>query len=172
MNESQTKGFDRPLSVCDELREELGLDEDESLRLLRQDERTILVEHLRETSGFAIRWDRGLVLSANVRAFPLADVLSMLHRSGKSGFLLFGFSDHEKAVYMHRGEVVFAASNQGVDRLGECRFRNGMLTLEQLRDAEQRWTPSERIGNQAPERRGRLVRLAWIGELHFTPHTD
>jgi hypothetical protein len=68
LNESQTKGFDRPLSVCDELREELGLDEDESLRLLRQDERTILVEHLRETSGFAIRWDRDLVLSANVRA--------------------------------------------------------------------------------------------------------
>ena len=87
MNESQTKGFDRPLSVCDELREELGLDEDESLRLLRQDEGTILVERVRETSGFAIPWDRDLVLSANVRAFPLADVLSMLHRSGKSGFL-------------------------------------------------------------------------------------
>lgn len=84
MNESQTKGFDRPLSVCDELREELGLDEDESLR---QDEGTILVERVRETSGFAIPWDRDLVLSANVRAFPLADVLSMLHRSGKSGFL-------------------------------------------------------------------------------------
>ena len=91
MNESQTKGFDRPLSVCDELREELGLDEDESLRLLRQDEGTILVERVRETSGFAIPWDRGLVLSANVRAFPLADVLSMLHRSGKSGFLLVRF---------------------------------------------------------------------------------
>ena len=73
---------------------------------------------------------------------------------------------------MHRGEVVFAASNQGVDRLGECMFRNGILTLEQLRDAEQRWAPSERIGNQAPERRGRLVRLAGIGEPHFTSHAD
>jgi hypothetical protein len=111
LNESQTKGFDRPLSVCDELREELGLDEDESLYLQRQDERTILVERVRETSGLAIPWERDLDLSANVRAFPLADVPSMLHRTGKSGFLMFGFSDHEKDVDMHRGEVVFAASN-------------------------------------------------------------
>ena len=163
MSESQTKHFRGPLSVCEELREELGLDANESLRLLREDDRTILVERVRETSGFAVPWDRDLVLSANVRAFPLADVLSMLHRAGKSGFLLFGFTDHEKAVYLHRGEVVFAASNQGVDRLGECMFRSGVLTLEQLRDAERRWTPSARLGKVLVECGVLTPRELWNG---------
>jgi hypothetical protein len=34
----------------------------------------------------------------------------------------------------------FAASNQRVDRLGECLLRAGVLTLEQLRD-ERRFSP-------------------------------
>lgn len=155
--------FRGTLSICDELRDQLGLDENESLRLLRAEDRTILVERVRETSGFAVPWDRDLVLSANVRAFPLADILSMLHRSGKSGFLLFGSADHEKSVFLHRGEVVFASSNQGVDRLGECMFRSGALTLEQLRDAEKRWNPNARLGKVLVESGVLTPRELWNG---------
>ncbi|MDP6980188.1 MAG: DUF4388 domain-containing protein [Myxococcota bacterium] len=134
--ELPSKPYPGPLSLNDELREQPGLEANDSLRLLQCDVRTVLLERVRETSGFAVPWDRDFVLSADVGAFPLADVLSLLHRANKSGFLLFGYADHEKAVYLHRGEVVFAASNQGVDRLGECLFRSGILTLEQLKDAE------------------------------------
>lgn len=157
------KKFSGPLFVCDELRDELGLAPNDSLRVLRSDVRTLLLERVSESAGFAVPWDRDLVLSASVQAFPLADLLSVLHRSSKSGFLLFGFSDHEKAVYLHRGEVVFAASNQGVDRLGECLLRSGILTLEQLRDAEKRWDPKARLGKVLVERGVLTPRELWDG---------
>ncbi len=163
VSELPSKPYPGPLSLSDELREQLELEANDSLRVLQRDVRTVLLERVRETSGFAVPWDRDLVLSANVRAFPLADVLSMLHRANKSGFLLFGYADHEKAVYLHRGEVVFAASNQGVDRLGECLFRSGILTLEQLQDAERRWSPNARLGKILVERNVLTPRELWNG---------
>lgn len=163
MNELPANPYSGPLSLSEELREQLEIGPNDSLRLLQADARTVLLERVSETSGFAVPWDRDLVLSANVRAFPLADVLSMLHRANKSGFLLFGYADHEKAVYLHRGEVVFAASNQGVDRLGECLFRSGILTLEQLKDAERRWSPNARLGKILVERGILTPRELWNG---------
>ncbi len=163
VSELSAKLFEGPLTLCDELRTELGLEANDTLRLLRADVRTLLLERVRESSGFAVPWDRDLVLSASVQSFPLADILSMLHRASKSGFLLFGFAEHEKAVYLHRGEVVFAASNQGVDRLGECLFRSGVLTLEQLRDAEKRWSPNHRLGKVLVEREVLTPRELWNG---------
>ncbi|MCP5043545.1 MAG: DUF4388 domain-containing protein [bacterium] len=163
MNEPSAKPYPGPLHLCDELREQLELGENDTLRLLQRDTRPVLLERVSEMSGFAVPWDRDLVLSASVRAFPLADVLSMLHRANKSGFLLFGYADHEKAVYLHRGEVVFAASNQGVDRLGECLFRIGILSLEQLRDAERQWSPNARLGKILVERGVLTPRELWNG---------
>jgi len=163
VSELPRKLHSRPLGLGDELREQLELGPNESLRVLQHDVRTILLERVREDPGFAVPWDRDLVLSANVRAFPLADVLSMLHRANKSGFLLFGYADHEKAVYLYRGEVVFASSNQDVDRLGECLFRNGILTLGQLQDAERRWSPNARLGKILVERNVLTPRELWTG---------
>ena len=163
MSEPPTNHFRGSLSLNDELREQLCLDENDSLRLLRGDSRTLLLERVTATSGFAVPWERDLVLSASVQSFPLADILSMLHRSTKSGFLLFGFADHEKVVYLYRGEVVFASSNQGVDRLGECLFRSGILTLDQLRDAEKRWDPNSRLGKILVERGVLTPRELWDG---------
>ena len=151
------------LGLGDELREQLGLDVDESLRVLSAGGRTVLLERTRGESTMAVPWDRDLVLTAEVRAFPLADVLSVIHGATKSGFLYFCRDDHRKAVYLHRGEVVFAASNQIVDRLGECLLRSGTLTLEQLRDVERCWSPPERFG-KVLVRRGILTpRGLWNG---------
>lgn len=163
LSELPAKPIQGPLTLSEELRSELGLEATDSIRLLHSDARTLLLERVRESTGFAVPWDRDLVLSASVQSFPMADILSMLHRSNKSGFLLFGFAEHEKAVYLHRGEVVFAASNQGVDRLGECLFRSGILTLEQLRDAEKRWTPNHRLGKVLVERGILSPRELWDG---------
>ena len=73
------------LALSDQLRTQLGFDEGDSARLLSADGRTLLIERVRETSGIAVPWDRDLVLNANVQAFPMADVLSLLHRANKSG---------------------------------------------------------------------------------------
>jgi hypothetical protein len=163
LSEQAANYFRGSLSINDELRGQLCLDDNDSLRILRCDSRTLLLERITATSGFAVPWDRDLVLSASVQSFSLADILSMLHRATKSGFLLFGFADHQKAVYLHRGEVVFASSNQGVDRLGECLFRSGILSLDQLRDAEKRWDPNSRLGKILVERGVLTPRELWDG---------
>jgi len=134
------------LSLDSELRKQLGIGEDESVRVIHRAGALILLERAGVGSSTAVPWDRDMVLSADVRAFPIADVLSLIHASGKSGFLLLSRGEQEKSVYFHRGEVVFAASNQRVDRLGECLLRSGKITLAQLREAETRWSPNARFG--------------------------
>ena len=90
--------------------------------------------------GPAVPWDRDLVLSGDVRSFPLADLLSLIHSAGKSGFVLFQHEKHEKAIYLNRGEVVFAESNLDTDRRGAFLLRSGRITHEQLALAERRWS--------------------------------
>lgn len=144
-------------------REQLGLAPEECLRVLDVGVRTVLLERSSGDAGSALPWNRELVFSANVRAFPLADVLALVHRAGKSGFLYFTHRDHAKAVYLHRGEVVFASSNLKVDRLGECLLRAGVISLAQLREAERRHTPSSRFGRIFVERGFLTPRELWHG---------
>jgi hypothetical protein len=142
---------DGQLDLSEELRDQLGLKEGESLRVLDNGERFLTMERVADEPGTPLPWDRELVMSADVRAFPLADLLKFIHSSGKSGFVLFTQDDHEKTVYLNRGEVVFASSNQHVDRIGESLLRNGVITLEQLQAADARWSPGVRFGKALVE---------------------
>lgn len=137
---------ERELRVDTDLREAIGLVGDESVRVLHRAGALVVLERTGRGASTAVPWDRDLVLTADVRAFAMAELLGLIHASGKSGFLLLVHGEEEKSVYFHRGEVVFAASNQRVDRLGECLLRAGTITLTQLREAEARWTPDARFG--------------------------
>ena len=64
---------------------------------------------------------------------------------------------------MSRGEVVFAASNQRIDRLGHSLVRAGALSLEQLRDAERGYRRGERFGKALVERGLLTPRELWSG---------
>ncbi len=150
------------LKLSSQQRKWLGIEEDESVRVLNTGTRTILLERS-GLGGSAVPWDRDLVMSLDVRAFSIADVLHLLHSSSKSGFVFFEDGDHEKSVYMHRGEVVFAASNQTVDRLGECLLRNGVITLEQHREAKNAYSPTARFGKILVERGFLTPRELWNG---------
>jgi hypothetical protein len=143
-------------------RQWLGLEAEDSVRLLARSSRLILLERSRGASA-AFPWDRELVLTADVRAFPVADLLHMLHASARSGFLFFENGSHEKAVYLHRGEVVFASSNQAVDRLGECLLRAGAITLEQYREAKRLYSPPGHFGKILVERGFLTPRELWNG---------
>ena len=66
----------------------LGVEDEESVRVLNTGTRTILLERS-GLGGSAVPWDRDLVMSMDVRAFSIADVLHMLHSSSKSGFVFF-----------------------------------------------------------------------------------
>lgn len=104
-----------------------------------------------------------LALAADVRNLAVGDLLGMLHRSARSGLALFGFRDHAKAVYVHRGEVVFAASNLAGDRIGESLVRSGALSLEALRLAERSFAPGDRFGKTLVELGHVTPRELWHG---------
>ena len=148
--------------ITPEQRQALGLDEETSIRLLAKSSRAITLDCSRPGST-PFPWDRDLVLNADVRAFPIADLLYMIHAATKSGFLFFENGDHEKTVYLHRGEVVFATSNQVVDRLGECLLRSGVISLEQHREAKRLYRPPAHFGKVLVERGFLTPQEIWNG---------
>ena len=149
-------------SFSTESKEVLGLDPEEGLRVLARSGRAILLER-GDDAGTEVPADRDLVLSCDVRAFALADLLSLVHDAGKSGYLLFQYEGEEKAVWLSRGEVVFAASNLVPDRLGACLLRAGLIDQGQLDLAEQRYHPSTRFGKVVVELGILTPRELWNG---------
>jgi hypothetical protein len=144
------------------LRERFGLSELQTLRVLATTPRTLLLERTGPDST-PLPFDRDLVLTADVRAFPLADVLQLVHASAKSGFLYFEHGACAKTVYLHAGEVVFATSNQRVDRLGECLLRSGAISTEQLLEAERVYKPPAPFGRFLVELGFLSPRQLWDG---------
>ncbi|MFB3118778.1 MAG: DUF4388 domain-containing protein, partial [Myxococcota bacterium] len=141
----------------------LGLKEGESVRLLASGSKTILLERVEAGTSEALPWDRDLVLTADVGSFSLADILHLLHASSKSGFVFFDDGEHVKSVYLHRGEVIFATSNQKFDRLGECLVRSGAITPEQFAEARKAYTPASQFGKILVERGFLTSRELWGG---------
>jgi len=151
------------LEFSPEQRGWLDLGEDDSVRVLASGRHVILLERGGADSQVAMPWDRDLVMAADVRAFPLADVLNLVHTSAKSGFLFFEDDSHAKSVYLHRGEVVFATSNQSFDRLGETLLRVGMITPPQFDAARRSYSPASRFGRILVERGYLTPRELWSG---------
>ena len=148
------------IDLSEELRQQLGLGAQEELTLLEVSEAAVVLR--RGRSGEL--GQRGLpALRVDVATLPLADVLGAIHASGRSGLLEFRYRSHLKTVYLQRGEVVFATSNQRVDRLGECLLRAGVITLEQLRETERCFQPPGRFGKVLVERGFLTPRELWNG---------
>ena len=148
-----------------EQRRGLGLCEEESIRVLHATPRVLMLEKTR-SDAIPLPFDRDLVLSADVRAFSLADLLQLVHSSAKSGFLYFEHGDCVKTVYLHAGEVVFATSNQRVDRLGEVLLRSGMITVEQHLQADHDFRPPAPFGRFLVELGFLTPRQLWDGVKH------
>lgn len=153
-------GFVRSFST--ESKRALGLAPEEGVRLLARTGRAILLERAGD-SGLAVPTDRDLVLSSDLRSFPLADLLALLHDAGKSGYLLFASEGEQKAIYLRRGEVVFASSSLVADRLGACLLRAGLIDRDQLDLAERRYHPATRFGKVIVELGILTPRELWSG---------
>ena len=163
MAQDQAPGWERLLPLDDAIRKRLGLREDEGLRVLDLGVRTVLLERTQAPESSALPWDLDLSLIGDIRVFSLADLLGLIHASSRSGFLYFTRDDHVKSIYLHRGEVVFATSNQRVDRLGECLLRAGVIGIEQLREAERRFRGEGRFGKVRVEGGFLTPRELWNG---------
>jgi hypothetical protein len=141
------------------------------LQVLHSGANTILLSRSGAGAAPAVPWDRDLVLTADVRAFALPDLLHLIHDAKKSGFLCLAHRDHAKSVYLHQGEVVFATSNQRVDRLGECLLRAGVINLDQLREAERCFEGEGRFGKVLVERGFLTPRELWNGVKYQVEET-
>lgn len=162
MTDERRTATDLGRSLSPESLEILGLSSQMEVRVVARAGRMTLLESGEETRPVVPR-HRDLVLSCDVRAFPLADLLSLVHRAGKSGYLLFAFQNEEKAVYLSRGEVVFAESNLPADRLGDCLLRAGLIDQDQLELAESRYHPQTRFGKVVVELGVLTPRDLWNG---------
>jgi hypothetical protein len=140
----------------------LGLASGEGARIRLRGPRVVLVER-RPFEDPHVPAACGLTLSADIRSFPLPDVLGWLHRAGRSGLLHYSHHEHAKWMWLHRGEVVFASSNQSIDRLGPSLLRAGVLSLEQMRDADRRPHAGTRFGKVLVERGILTPRQLWAG---------
>jgi hypothetical protein len=142
-------------------RERLGLDPKERLLALEVSPSHVTFARVRPGDEHPRRGKP--VLRTELTTLSLAVLLDALHAAARSGLLQYVHRDHVKWIYLNRGEVVFAASNQRVDRLGECLLRAGVLTLEQLREAERRFTPPDRFGKVLVEHGFLTPRELWNG---------
>jgi hypothetical protein len=151
----------RELEISESDRSALGIGEAERLAVAEVSRGMVLLERIDCESDVA---DAGIPsLRFDLAVLPLAAVLNTVHDARRSGLLRYSWREHEKTVYLHRGEVVFASSNQRVDRLGECLLRAGVISLEQLREAERCFSRSERFGKVLVERGFLTPRELWNG---------
>jgi hypothetical protein len=102
-------------------------------------------------------------LVADLAVLPAAGVLSSIHEARRSGLVLFRRRQQEKRIYLDSGEVIFASSNQAVDRLGECLLRSAAITLEELRRVESAFKPGDRFGRVLVECGVLTPRELWNG---------
>lgn len=102
-------------------------------------------------------------LTADVAVIAAAGILRAIHEARRSGLLAYRHRRLDKRIYFEAGEVVFASSNQAVDRLGECLLRSGAIGLTELRDAEAAFKPGDRFGRALVESGILTPRELWNG---------
>jgi hypothetical protein len=75
-------------------------------------------------------------MNGKLKHYKLADVLIAISRSKKTGTLEIMTGSITKKIYIFNGNKIFAASTNTKDRLGEYLVKQGMITLEQLKEAD------------------------------------
>jgi hypothetical protein len=76
----------------------------------------------------------------------LAGLVQWLHENRRTGLLSLTSGDAVKTLTFQDGRIVFAASTNPDDRLGEMLLRRGRLTLRQFADASAAIEPGRRLG--------------------------
>lgn len=72
------------------------------------------------------------LMKGHLKDFWLADTMIGLQRSMKTGILTVQSGDVIKMVYIKNGDMIFSASNQDEDRLGNMLLRDNIITLDQF----------------------------------------
>jgi hypothetical protein len=86
------------------------------------------------------------VLSGDLGSFSIADILTLLNMSRKTGLLRCQRQSVEKGIYWSNGDITFAISNLPEDSLGEFLVARSRLTRAQLEHSSQKVNASTRLG--------------------------
>lgn len=86
------------------------------------------------------------VLRGDLGSFSIADILTLLNMSRRTGLLRCHRQSEEKGIYWANGDITFAVSNLPEDSLGEFLVERGRLSRAQLEQASQRVNATTRLG--------------------------
>jgi hypothetical protein len=118
----------------------------------------------------------GLV-AGRLEGMSVPDLMWLLCRRRVTGVLRLDRHGVAKRVFFQDGRIVFAASSEPNDRLGETLLREGMIRLEQIQEATRNLRPGKRLGTLLVEsghlRPEELVRgvIAQVREIVLEPFT-
>jgi tetratricopeptide (TPR) repeat protein len=90
-----------------------------------------IVWSIKDSSGLQIGIEHIGQMKGLLKNFRLADTLIGLQRSQKTGILTVESGDIVKKIYIKNGDMIFSASNQKEDRLGDLLLKEGRITIEQ-----------------------------------------
>ncbi len=90
-----------------------------------------VVWSIKDSSGLKIGIEYIGQMKGLLKDYRLADTLIGLQRSQKTGILRAESRDIIKKVYIKNGDMIFSASNQEEDRLGDLLLKEGRITIEQ-----------------------------------------
>jgi hypothetical protein len=90
--------------------------------------------------------DEDLIIRGSIEEASLPELLRSICKNKESAVLTFITTEFQKSIFINDGQIVFAASNNVDDRLGESLLRYGKITLRNVLDAVDLVHPGRRLG--------------------------
>ncbi|MBZ5637686.1 MAG: DUF4388 domain-containing protein [Acidobacteriia bacterium] len=121
--------------------------------------------------------DSAGLVAGRLEGMSIPDLMWLLFRRQATGVLHLSRRGLAKRIFFQDGHIVFAASSDPNDRLGEMLLREGLIDLEQLEDAISKLYLGRRLGTLLVEmghlRPEDLVRgvIAQVREIVLEPFT-
>ncbi len=87
-----------------------------------------------------------LTIRGQIGTSSVPDLMRSLLRSGETGILTLRQGEIAKSIFIHQGRIVYAASNNPDERLGENLLLRGKITARQYVEASKLIRPGRRLG--------------------------
>ncbi len=109
--------------------------------------------------------DDDLSIKGEIETSSVPELLRSFLASGETGILTFRSGEVTKSLYLQEGKLVYAASNNPDERLGESLLLRGRISARQYIEAGQLIRPGRRLG-------AILVELEAIESEELTPAVE
>jgi len=90
--------------------------------------------------------DDDLAIRGEIDTSSVPELVRSLLGSAETGVLTFRSGDVTKSLYIHNGQIVYAASTNADERLGESLLVRGKITARQYIEASKLIQPGRRLG--------------------------